>query len=250
MPKLNYLELNNPVKQPKFFQSIRIQNNFPFQNLTEFELNATSAVISAAARVLPNVVKLGLCLQDGNGSCFKDLSDMPRLCKLKILGTRETTFARHELLALRALNRLEKLTIKTSEGNGLHDMLALQFTNSDFDAMVSGMPELRKLEFEVIWENRSVSILSSLSEHCPKLEELDLDGSYDLQALNDTSTVMFPNLKSLRIDDCVVHYIPVRLTPLQLGRLIDNHAPILEDLAFMVDFDDNPVLLAWHDIRG
>lgn len=207
-------------------------------------------MISAAVFVLPNVVKLTLCLQEGNGMFIKNLPAMPSLRKLKILGSMTCSFLRRELLTLRQLSQLEKLTLKMSDNSGPYEMLAPAFTDSDFDVMVSGLPELRKLVFDVIWETRSVSILSSLSEHCPKLESLALDGSYDIQALNDISTVMFPNLRYLRMDDCEVHNVPVRLSPLQLGRLIDNHAPILEDLVLMVDFDDNPVLSAWHDIRG
>lgn len=43
-------------------------------------------------------------------------------------------------------------------------------------------------------------------------------------------------------------YTPVRLTPLQIARLIDHHAPALDDLRFMGDYDNHPVMQAWWDI--
>jgi hypothetical protein len=213
--------------------------HFVFALLTTKQ--ATSAVMSAAVHVLPNVVKLCLTLEDGNGSCFKDLTAMPNLRKLAILAASATTFTSQELLTLRSLDRLEGLCFSTPTSAGVGSMVAPAFTDADFDLMVSGLPELKRFVCEISWEPRTFSVLSSLSNHCPKLEKLRLDGAYDLQYLNNISTVMFPRLKDLTIDDSEVHRIPVRLTPLQIARLIDHHAPVLDELRFNDDPDDHPV---------
>jgi hypothetical protein len=203
--------------------------------------------MSAAAHVLPNVVKLCLVLKDGNGSCFKDLTAMPNLRRLKILATKATTFTTQELLTLRNLDRLEKLSFSMSDSAG-GDMEAPELTDADFDLMVSGLPELKNFGCEIIRDPRSFSVLSSLSTHCPKLEKLRLDGAYDLQNLNNTSTVMFPRLENLSLDDSEVQGIPVRLTPLQIARLINYHFPVLKELSFMADYGDNTITQNWWDI--
>ena len=208
----------------------------------------TSAVMSTAAYVLPNVVKLCLILKDGNGSCFRHLTAMPKLRKLKILGTKATSFAPQELLALRDLHQLEKLSFSMTDSAGLNGMVAPELTDADFDLMVSGLPELKKFACEIAWEPQSFSVLTSLANHCPNLERLRLDGVYDLQLLNNVPKVMFPRLVDLMLDDTEAHDIPVRLTPLQIGRLIDHHAPVLHELIFMADYDNHPVTQAWWSV--
>ncbi|THZ18015.1 hypothetical protein D6C89_08499 [Aureobasidium pullulans] len=188
--------------------------------------------MSAAVYVLPNVTKLTLCLKDGTGACFKDLSAMPNLRKLILLGTKATTLTREELDSLRALHHLEKLRIAPSD-SCMQDIHAAHFTDADFDLMVSGLPEMRNFAFDVICEPRSIS----------------LNGNYDLQALNNMPAKMFPLLKYLRMDDSSVSGITVRLSPLQIARLIDNHAPMLEELVFTADMEDSPVTVAWHKTR-
>jgi hypothetical protein len=211
---------------------------------------ATSTVMSAAVHVLPNVVKLCLVLQDGNGSCFGDLIAMPSLRELQILGTRATSFARRDLLALRDLNRLQKLFILPQYLPDQNIMTAPQVTDADFDLMISGLPNLEIFECDVVWGPRSVAILSSLSKNCPKLEKLRLGGAFDLQTLNNIPTVLFPKLSDLVLGDAEIQGIRVRLTPLQIGRLIDHHAPALEDLLFTSDEDnlEHPVMLAWQNL--
>jgi hypothetical protein len=173
---------------------------------------------------------------------------MPNLRRLKILATKVTTFTTQELLTIRNLGRLEKLSLSISYLAGAGDIEAPDFTDADFDFMVSGLPELKDFECEIAWDPRSFSVLSSLSNHCPKLEKLRLDGAYDLQNLNNTSKVMFPRLENLLLEDSEVQEIPVRLTPSQIARLINHHAPVLKELSFMADYDHNLVTRSWWDM--
>lgn len=132
--------------------------------------------MSAAAHVLPNVLKLCLLLKDGNGSCFKDLKAMPNLRESKVLGTKATVFAPQGLLASRDLHRLEKLCFSMLDTVVVYETVAPQFTDADFDPMVSRSPELKEFICEIAWEPRSLAVLLSLSNHCPKLESLGLYG--------------------------------------------------------------------------
>lgn len=129
-------------------------------------------------------------------------------------------------------------------------MVAPQFTDDDFDLMVSGMPDLKKIECDITWAPQSISVLSSLSKHCLKLETLKLDGPYDLQVLNNISKVMFPRLTNLTLEDAWVQGVPARLKAKQIGRLIDNHAPILKILDLRTNWHSHPVTKAWRTLRN
>lgn len=61
---------------------------------------------------------------------------------------------------------------------------------------------------------------------------------------------MFPRLEGLLIDDNEAQGILVRLTPLQLGRLIDHHAPVPQDLRFVANYDDHLVTQVWRDVTA
>jgi hypothetical protein len=174
---------------------------------------------------------------------------MPSLRSLKILGTTATSFTRQELLALQDLNQLERLCILMSDMALVDTMVAPHFTDADFDLLVSGLPELEKFVFDVVWGRRSTSILTSLSNHCPKSVKLRLGGAFDLQSLNAVPKVLFPRLISLVMENAAIQGTPVRLTELQIARLIDNHAPTLQDLTFLADPDLHPVMLNWHNVR-
>jgi hypothetical protein len=210
---------------------------------------ATSELFSAATRVLPNVEEFTVRLhKGGNGSCFEDLATMPKLRKLVIFGTLQASFNRRDLFELRALKELEELDISLKASNTRDNLHTQYFGGSDFDAFISGFPKLKKFAFDILSETRSMSVLSSLSKHCPNLETLQLNGSYDLQALNDMPTIEFPRLRSLRVDHSDVEGIPIRLTPLQIAGRIDNCAPMLEELTFAGETGERPIGMTWQEL--
>lgn len=201
--------------------------------------------MSAAAHVLPHIDYLDLVLQNDHGSGLQNLSAMKGLRHLSIRTTRATTLNSDVLLAL---HRLEILWV---EGCKYATSIELpDFTDSDFDRMVSEMPELRGIVFEVDWQSHSFSVLSSLSKHCPNFEQLQLFGTFDLQALGDILTVMFPRLKSLDLMQREIDKVPVRLTPIQIAHLIDYHAPVLEDLDLSHERDERQIAMAWSKFRA
>jgi hypothetical protein len=176
---------------------------------------------------------------------------MTKLRKLLIFGTVKASFTRQDLLELRALKELEELDISLRASN-THDNLKTQyFGDSDFDNFISGFSKLRLFAFDIISETHSMAVLTSLSKHCPDLEKLKLNGSYDLQALNELTTISFPKLRSLSVDYGDVEGVPIRLEPMQIARLIDNCAPMLESLKFTARTDDvAPIRQAWAVIRA
>lgn len=204
--------------------------------------------MSAAAHVLPNVEYLDLILLNDHGSSLQSLSAMKSLRRLFIRVTRSTTLTPDVLLALQALHRLEVLCVERWVCQT--SIEAPNFTDSDFDRMVSGLGELKELMFEVDWQPQSFSVLSSLSKHCPKLEDLQLYGTFDLQALGDIPTVMFPRLRNLDLMQREIDEVPVRLTPMQVARLIDYHAPMLEDLYLSDESDERSITAAWSEFRA
>lgn len=248
--KLKHLVIDNKLDQPDLFWAIKKQNINPFQKLKSVEMTAKSTVVSAAVHVLPNVETLRLNISDG--SCFKDLSAMPSLRDLWIFVTPTATFTREQLLSLRALHKLESLCMRKGDGE-LDELKASDLTNDDFDDMASGWPELKDFTFEVWWQTRSFQTFSSLSKHCPNLEHLQLAGTYDLQALSDISKVMFPKLRSIYLQEGDLGEAPIRLTPLQIARLLDYHAPVLESLGFWTEDEDEDgglIVRAWDKFRA
>lgn len=269
-PKLDYLEICNLLDQPKSFQIVKTQNPTPFQSLERVVLSvsawtsterlqldrllliiyqATSDVVSAAAQVFPNVVSLTLNLRDGDGAFLRDLEAVPNLRHLAITGSQATSFPRGGLLALQRLSCLETLTVVNPKWIEAA-MVAPQFTDDDLDLIISGMSDLKRLEFDITWVSQSVSVLLSLSKHCRRLEGLNLDGSYDLQALNNTSKVMFPRLLDLTPEDAWIQGVPVRLQAKQIGRLVDNHAPALGTFNLRANYHSHPVTNAWRTLRN
>jgi hypothetical protein len=61
---------------------------------------------------------------------------------------------------------------------------------------------------------------------------------------------MLPRLVELELHDAGIQGVHLRLQAKQIGRLIDHHAPMLEDLRFTVDHDEHPVMRAWRTLRG
>jgi len=173
---------------------------------------------------------------------------MPKLRKLLIFGTVQASFSRQDLFELRALKDPEELDISLRAANTRDSLHTQYFGDSDFDSFISGFPKLKKFAFDIINDDHSISVLSSLSKHCLGLETLSLNGSYDLQALNDMPTIEFPRLKSIRVDYSNIEGIPIRLTPLQIAGLMDNCAPMLENLVFAAETERSPIEIVWKEL--
>lgn len=161
---------------------------------------------------------------------------MLSLRELSIYITTKATLTPRQLLVLRTCYRLESFNMSTGVGE-FDDPEASSPTDTDFDPMASGWPGLKELHLDVMWTTRSVQTLASLSRYCPNLELLSLIGRYDIQALSDISLVMFPKLRRLHLEQSNVDEGPARLTPSQIARLIDYHAPVLEHLKFISEDD-------------
>lgn len=162
---------------------------------------------------------------------------MLSLRELSIYITTTATFTLKQLLLLRNCHQLESFAVMCRGFGGSDEPEASGLTNTDFDLMASGWSGLKKLDLDVLWLTRSVQTLASLSKYCPNLDLLSLIGMYDIQAFGDISAVMFPKLRRLHLEQSNVDDEPARLTPSQIARLIDYHAPVLENLKFMSEDD-------------
>ena len=97
-----------------------------------------------------------------------------------------------------------------------------------------------------------MSFFPVLAEHWKSLEFLDLFFmTHDLQQLAYMPAPMFPNLLWWEMIIGYDRGVPQTLTAVQVGRLIDNHAPRLKELDFCMDQKkDHEIKQAWMDVRG
>lgn len=263
---LKDLDMGNDLRQPELFEAVEQQNKTPFRCLEHIGLNvgtsskfilsatsfaninqATSSVISAATRVLSGVESAYFNLLDADGLFLRDLVTMKNLKSVHIATPQDMVFAGKDLLALTALRNLRSITIHPFSDKSNSPSVE-NFSDLDFDSLVSAWPDLESIEWYMRWEKRTITILSSLSKHCPRLACLKLRGGYDLQMLNNAQGPMFPRLRELTLGNWTVRGTRTRLTPLQIARLIDNHAPKLKTLRFTRAKASAELVSAWEKL--
>lgn len=263
---LEDLYLGNYLHQPELFEAVRQQSKTPFQCLKRIGLNvgassefvlsvtffanssqATSSVISAAVLVLPVVEDAYFNILDSNGLCLQDLVLKKDLQSLRIATPRDMIFARKDLLALTAFKKLRSITIRPFDDKSKSPFVE-DFSDSDFDSLVSAWPDLESMEWYMRWDKRTMAALSSLSKHCPKLACLTLKSAFELQILNNLPAPLFPRLRELSLENWTVRSNQTRLTPLQIARLVDNHAPKLKSLRFTRTNASPELVSAWEKL--
>ena len=107
-------------------------------------------------------------------------------------------------------------TAATVESSGMNDECMKQLT--------AHLKHLQKLSFG-FKGGLTIQSIIAIAIYCPKLRELEMVATYDLQALIDVDEILFPNLVKLFLRDAGVKdlqdkYVPSHLNSLHLHNRI------------------------------
>lgn len=108
-----------------------------------------------------------------------------------------------ELLSLRSLKLLDKLSIRPGERCS-DNLTARRVIDSTFDLSVSAWLKMSKPRLDVVFDRCSTLGLSSISAHCPEL----INGACGLHILINNPASMFPNLEYLSLGAPEIQDVP------------------------------------------
>ena len=194
-----FYEVSRQLEQPTFKD---------LRNLTLEDLEDARSVSVLASKLNPDsLASLDVTIDDNEVlwetdpnivpiDLFQQISLLVNLQYLSIYYCTERP-SRSDMVPLKNLKRLRSLTI-CYQRTDLFPTLA----DEVFITMVENWPELEVLELKVS-SKLSTASLTSLRTHCPQLEDLIIDGEYDLNDWQDIPRPVFPQLRSLILDDLV-----------------------------------------------
>ncbi|CAG9979832.1 unnamed protein product [Clonostachys byssicola] len=235
LPNLRELDIGHYLS-PRFLSHISQKIPGAFPALESLGATIDSDCVPAITYTLKHVTSLDLTILDAELDALAILGSTLRLQQIKILYDCSIQFTASQLLALKPLQNLENLTIRSTPGaiEVSHPSGTL-FCDEDFQELVSGMPNLRSLELECI-ADLEIGSLNSLSVSCPMLEELELLSPFDLQSFLTKAgdEPIFPHLRRLEIsgipDRIFKSMDDLVMTATNLFTQMEHHFPELETL--------------------
>ena len=168
-----------------------------FKHLQRLFLSLESNAVPSLLSALKSVTQLGLEIEDDKRDVLPIVASMKTLRTLEVTFRRDQVLSSASILALGSLTQLHKLVIQPSPSESA-DLRAATLADQDFIQLVSKLRHLQDLKFEVQCD-LSVAAIHSLGVHCASLESCEMLGSYELQALDDTPTPLFPQLRVLEL---------------------------------------------------
>ncbi|TWU77725.1 hypothetical protein ED733_008499 [Metarhizium rileyi] len=211
----------------------------PFEALRALHMAIPSSAVQLLVPLIKHVTRLHLDVRDSTVHVVRQLSSIPNLRVLSLAFAATTRLPRAEIMSLTTHSKLEELEIGPDETEDVSHITAMDdgFSDADFDELCSQLRALRSISFKVQC-NLSVTVLASLSEHCPLLEKCTMPQILNLQALNleRRHDVMFQKLHLLDLGgfqqpDVNNDQVSRReLPPHDLASLMRRHFPYLEEL--------------------
>ncbi|KAI5249859.1 hypothetical protein E4T43_00495 [Aureobasidium subglaciale] len=245
LQKLRILQLISPPASSVIFSFVNLYNSHPFQALRKLTLYADTSTVSTAARLFANVQELSLSVHGADSSFLRNVASMENLTTLVVQITGELTFEVDDMIALTSLQHLENLVF--SSDSHLHPT---SFTPSEFDHFCSCLPSILHLDLEACLISCPMEFLISLSNHCPKLDYLNLyNAACNFETLVEVPGPLFPNLKTLILNAVQPEDVTEELA-IMIGGAIHWHANSLEHLNLgdsrFADFVEE----VWEDARS
>ncbi|CAH0020888.1 unnamed protein product [Clonostachys rhizophaga] len=234
-PNLRELDIGHYLS-PRLLSDISQKIPGAFPALGSLGATVVSDCVPKIIHILKHVTCLDLRILDNELDALTTLGSTLRLQKIKILYDCRSQLTKSQFLALKALQNLENLAIRsTVDAIEVSDPSGSLLCDEDFQELVSGMSNLRSLELETI-ADLGIDSLLALSASCPMMEELELLTAFDLQKLLTKAgdEPIFPHLRRLEIsgmpnrifksmDDLV-------MTATNVFTQMEHHFPELETL--------------------
>jgi hypothetical protein len=167
-----------------------------FQSLKILGIHVFSARVKALVQMVPQLTHLYLGVKGGE-DILGYLSQLTNLVTLRLefVGPQKLSAA-----GIKSLDKLRLLRDLYVEGAAVE--APPEFTEGDFDRLLSHLPDLESLAF-CVRGNFSSAVLKSVAKHCPNLECCKLNVRVDLRPLDleHHREVMFPKLRVLWLVD-------------------------------------------------
>ncbi|CAG9995073.1 unnamed protein product [Clonostachys byssicola] len=169
---------------PELLSRTVAQNPNPFLSLDSFSLPyaLSSITVSYIATMLPHLTKIHLEFGDSEYDMLTPLSTIENLTQLECTFHCNASFPAPQLLSLKALSKLTKLSIRFGVDFDRRDTIS-PFSDAEFHELISTLPGLQCLEMEFNCDLTAAALLS-LSV-CPRLDHFSMRKGprFDLRSL-------------------------------------------------------------------
>ena len=198
-PSLVELDLCRPFGQVAIEKSIALAIT-PFINLKSLDMAIESNSIPFLVPAISNgkLQNLSLDIHGKEGSILDYISTISHLQSLRISYRESREIPRTEIIALRRLNQLYIIEFNTIDKSVL--LQSLDTHDEDIQQLAAQLRQLRRFFFNVRC-NLSVKAMVEIGKSCLTLEDLELQGEFDLLALEHVQEVLFPALRDLQLCD-------------------------------------------------
>ncbi|CAH0017585.1 unnamed protein product [Clonostachys rhizophaga] len=158
---------------PELLSRTVAQNPNHFLSLDSFSMPYAlpSISVSYIATMLPNITKINLGFGDSEYDMLTQLSTIENLTELECLFYCNASFSAPQILSLKALSKLTKLSIRFGCDFDRRDTTS-PFGDAEFHEMISALPGLQCLQMEFKCDLTAASLLSLSA--CPKLDHFSM----------------------------------------------------------------------------
>ncbi|KAI1979259.1 hypothetical protein LOZ53_006340 [Ophidiomyces ophidiicola] len=202
-----------PVIDARLMERIVVDVSNPFQHTTDLRLSLTSTALHLITPHLSSLTVLELTVKDNEHSALEHVTSLLNLQRLTINYAMNTNLSSAELLSLKHLTNLEAITL-----NGMqHEMNTFnldcfQFTDSEFETLLSSLPRLSRLNFGVQCMLTSTA-LKTVAKYCPRIDTLQILVPIETTILRPESVDQEPMLPELHTLDLVGFDRPADVSP-------------------------------------
>ncbi|CAG9940433.1 unnamed protein product [Clonostachys rosea f. rosea IK726] len=158
---------------PELLSRTIAQNPNHFLSLDSFSMPyaLSSISVSYIATMLPHLTKINLGFGDSEYDVLTSLSTIENLTRLECLFQCNVSFSAPQLLSLKVLSKLTKLSIRIGSDFDRRDTTS-PFSDAEFQELISALPGLQCLEMEFACDLTAAALLSLSA--CPKLDRFSM----------------------------------------------------------------------------
>ncbi|RHZ61462.1 uncharacterized protein CDV56_108213 [Aspergillus thermomutatus] len=175
----------------------------PFPEMMKLDIEIRQDAVASMVEIFNSIFALRVTLKATNtweteirSRALRPLSELSRVRSLDIFVDGDMRIAPEDLVSLRSLSDLRRLTI---EGLHARNLRAADFGDDDLHRLVSGLPGLDTLSLQFLTSGVTSASFATLAKCCPRLGCCDLGGAFNALDLRDYKAPLLPKLGSLRV---------------------------------------------------